>query len=149
MTQIRKSKGLSLLVVPFLLFSLVGQGIASTVVLCIGEDNHIAIEIDSDCAGGFEQGPGLAKGDSLALSWESTSLQKAERSCMDIPLIIGSSDPSLSSAQYSQFIKKMIDRASTPLLPPSRLIPEDRFFPTIPAFRLSALSALRSTILLI
>lgn len=149
MLRIRKSKRVSLLIVPFLLFSLVGQGIASTVVLCIGENNHIAIEIDSDCTEGFAQRPGLANRDSLSLLLESTSLQKAERSCLDIPLLIGSSDPGLSSAKYSQFIKMMIDRASTPLLSPLRLISEDRFFPRIPVFRLSAWSALRYTILLI
>jgi hypothetical protein len=149
MSKMIKSKLVSLLVLPLLLFSLVGQGIASTLVLCIGESGHVAIEMEQNCTEGFAQEPGLMNRDSLVLSLERTSFQKAESSCFDIPLLMGSSDPNISSVQYSYSIQNMIDRASNSLLFPSCPILEERFFPKTPFFRLSALSALKSTVLLI
>jgi hypothetical protein len=149
MSKIINSKRVSLLVLPFLLFSLVGQGIASTLVLCIGESDHIAIEIGRNCTEGFAQETGLMNRDSLTLSLERTSFQKAESSCFDIPLFIGSSEPKISAVPYTHTIKNMIDRASKCLLSPSRPLLEERLLPKTPLFLLSTLRALQSTVLLI
>ncbi|MDX1764670.1 MAG: hypothetical protein R3231_10145 [bacterium] len=149
MSKRMKNKGLSLLLLPFLLFALVGQGLASTLVLCIGEDDHIAIEMGQNCEEAFSQAPESVHNHSLDLAWQKASFRQAEHGCVDIPLLLGSADPNLSSVQYPQVIKNMIARASDALLSLNRPIMKEPVFPEPPAFRLAVLSALRSTVLLI
>ena len=69
-----------MLVVPLLIYSLLGQGTLSVLVLCIGEDDHVAVELDHHDSGA----PSL----SLRSGEVETmvSLKEGRGSCLDIPL---------------------------------------------------------------
>jgi hypothetical protein len=148
MFKLVKNKLIALLIIPSLIFSLVGQGAASGLMLCIGESEHITIEMyyrncPQDAAREAATRPQEAP------SPESPRLYEAESSCFDIPLFLGSSDPQISSVQYTHILKNMIDRASTSLLSPARPLLADRLLPKTPFFLPLALLALQSTVLLI
>ena len=148
MFKLVKNKLIALLMIPSLVVSLVGQGAASGLRLCIGESEHTTIEMYyGNCP--QDAAREAATRPQEAPSPESPRLYEAESSCFDIPLFLGSSDLQISSVQYTHILKNMIDREPTSLLSPARPLLAERLLPRISSFRPPALLALRYTVLLI
>ncbi len=147
MFKLVKNRLIAALITPSLVFSLLGQGAASGLMLCIGESDHIAIEMDQNCPQDSASEAAMSPREPFSL--ESRRLYQAESSCFDIPLFIGSSEPNISAVPYTHTLKSMMDRASKCLSSPSRPLLGDRLLPKTPLFLLSTLRALQSTVLLI
>lgn len=139
----------TLLLMPLLIFSLLGQGLTTDIVLCIGESDHVAFELD--CKSSKGKCPEAMKGKKVLDSTFASGLaiQETGSSCLDIPLLMSSSDPNISSVRYSRLLNDMIHMAS--ISPPISQKPEitERFVP-VPSFSPPAtLLGIRSTVLLI
>jgi len=145
-----KNRYISFLVLPFLMYGLLGQAIPSSVVLCIGENDHVALESTGNCPQGFIKNSREADETNASSNLSGKSFQKMGGSCFDIPVLTGSSEPHLSSVQYLQTIRNMINLASSYLSGTFSFVPvQDRFSPknfSLPSF---SLPILQSTVLLI
>ena len=149
MSGIISNKVVSLLVLPLVLCAAAGQGTGSSLVLCIGQGEHLAIETDQACVKGYVRDLGPTRPDSLFSSPDGTSLHRARGSCLDIPLLLGRPGPNLSSGHYSNALRNMIVRASASAA--ARPAPDrpGRFSPRRPWSHPHGSSLLRSTVLLI
>ncbi len=136
-----------LLVSPLMVFSLLGHGAASSLVLCIGENDHLAIELNDACSN--EAVTEISHSDERYFALLDGDHRDAHCHCLSIPLLIGSPYPSVSSPHYASQLDQLIqlecaawrDRASAlhlagPPLPTPQLAPY-------------ALPVLRTTVLLI
>ena len=146
MIKIIKNKLFSLLVLPFLVFSLVGQGAASSLVLCIGDDDHIAIELNDNCANDADVK--LCKTEEGVFGFHDPDHGNADCPCLNIPLLIGSPHPNISSSHYFSILKNMIQMEYTTLRDMISTLQVTGFHPPIPPFPALALIQLRTTVLL-
>ena len=136
MSEAFKNRTLSFFVIPFLIYSLIGQGILSGLVVCIGENKDVGIELNNHCS---ETIP-------------SNCVLDASRTCnvcLDIPISISSKDPNISSIQYSHVIKNMIDSASSAPSVFQGEILTGASCPQRPSLLTSTLTSLQTIVLLI
>jgi hypothetical protein len=146
MYKIIKNKLASLLVLPFLLFSLVGQGAVSSLVLCIGDDDHVAIELNDSCSNEAVVKP--CKTDGELFAFHDPDHGNADCPCLNIPLLIGSSHPNISSSHYFSILKNMIRMEYATLRDMISTLQVTGFHSPIPQFPAFSLTQLRTTVLL-
>jgi hypothetical protein len=142
-----KNNLISVLILPFTVFALLGQGAASSLVLCIGDDDHVAIELNDSCSKEAVVKPGNPDGELFALLDRDHG--NADCKCLSIPLLIGSTHPNISSSHYSSILKNVIQMEYATLWDMASSLQVAGFHSPTPLCPPFALQALRTIVLLI
>ncbi len=147
--MIKKVNLSSVLLVLLLTFSLTGQGLLPGIVLCIGEDDHIAVEFSHNGTNCFYSSPDSESVFS-PLIFMKTSEKTDQKSCSDIPLVAASSDqPVLSAKHIIPQTKTLAYGGLLSLVPAYTEVSGENKFQKSPSFITSTFKSLRTVILLI
>jgi hypothetical protein len=135
--------------IPFLIYALFGQGVFSTMVLCIGGNGHVAFESAHHLPHSSSLGSSHGSADS-DLPFSIDSANSTESACLDVPLMMEAPGQNNSSGRHAVSKNNPLEHSPYAFLADT---PDENVYENNPSKLLAqkapSRASLRSTVLLI